>query len=153
MSKNGTSARLTFASFTTFDIIRVQRNSKLNSSISHFITLRLLRAITFLNLNIFYAVKTSKEVINKKGKNIYIFGIDLIILVIVSMLNYGGDMSVYKNVLAKIILLLLLVIPVAMFACGCQSNELSNRLFPMLAMVDKKDDTIEFAYIYNSVSQ
>ena len=102
----------------------------------------------FLNLNIFYAVKTSRELINKKGKNIYIFGIDLIIFLIVSMFNYGGDMSGYKNLLAKIILLLLLVIPVAMFACGCHSNELSNRLFPMLAMVDKSDDKTEFAYIY-----
>lgn len=104
-----------------------------------------------LNLHVYYASKISRRLLQKEGKKKYIFAVLLIIFVITMMFEYGdGMMSRYIKILECMGIPILVLIPVVILLTGCNSTELEDRCFPMMAAIDynKSGQEVVFAYTF-----
>ena len=87
----------------------------------------------------------------KKETRRYIIVVVALVFVIAMMFEYGdGMMSRYLKVLQVIGIPVLVLIPVVILLTGCNSTELEDRCFPMLAAVDyeKETEKIVFSYMF-----
>lgn len=87
----------------------------------------------------------------KKETRRYIIVVVALVFVIAMMFEYGdGMMSRYLKVLQVIGIPVLVLIPVVILLTGCNSTELEDRCFPMLAAVDYEKETgkVVFAYMF-----
>ena len=81
----------------------------------------------------------------------YITGAVILVFIIAMMFEYGdGMMSRYLKILQGIGIPVLVLIPVVILLTGCNSTELEDRCFPMLAAVDyeKETEKVVFAYMF-----
>lgn len=76
----------------------------------------------------------------------------VIVIFIIALLFHGQEeiLSKYLNVFLYVIIPILILVPVVMLLSGCNSNELENRCFPMMAAVDydENKNKIEFFYTF-----
>lgn len=104
-----------------------------------------------LNLHVYYGSKLAQELINAKETKRYIMVVAALVFVIAMIFEYGdGMMSRYLKILQGIGIPVLVLIPVVILLTGCNSTELEDRCFPMLAAVDYEKETgkVVFAYMF-----
>ena len=79
----------------------------------------------------------------------YITGAVILVFIIAMIFEYGdGMMSRYLKILQGIGIPMLVLIPVVILLTGCNSTELEDRCFPMLAAVDYEKETEKVVFVY-----
>lgn len=104
-----------------------------------------------LNLHMYYASKLSEELLSKKGTKRYIATVAVFVFLCAIAFEYGdGMMSRFLKILEFVGVPMLVVIPVVCLLMGCNSAELEDRCFPMMAAVDydRKEQSVLFAYTF-----
>lgn len=116
-----------------------------------------------LNLHVYYASKMAQELAGKKKrathdaakrareKNWYIAGTAAAIFLAALLFEYGDEMMRrYLKMLQWIGIPMLVLIPAVILLTGCNSTELEDRCFPMLAAVDydKNSKEVLFSYMF-----
>ena len=75
--------------------------------------------------------------------------LNLLVFIIAMIFEYGdGMMSRYLKILQGIGIPMLVLIPVVILLTGCNSTELEDRCFPMLAAVDYEKETEKVVFVY-----
>lgn len=109
------------------------------------------RNVTERNITERNVAKRNEIETNAKEAKRYIIVVVALIFVIAMMFEYGdGMMSRYLKVLQVIGIPVLVLIPVVILLTGCNSTELEDRCFPMLAAVDyeKESGKVVFGYMF-----
>lgn len=102
----------------------------------------------FLNLNLFYGVKVAQRIVKKRGRIKYIVVMAIFVMMTSLYFNYGRFEMKYIKLMEYVCVPVLVLIPFLIILTGCGSAELENRCFPMLAAVDKAEESVEFVYIF-----
>lgn len=120
----------------------------------------------FENLYLYYGTKMMKDLFcfignsckfsmkQKKQNKYFLLAGSGITFLIIMLFEYGdGMMERFLKFVQMIGVPLLIVIPVALIFCGCQSTELEDRCFPLLAATDydRESGQVEFFYTFPKV--
>lgn len=102
-----------------------------------------------LNINLFYGIEKLKKIVGKGGRKRYVAIVAALVYVVAEFFEYGdGMMEKYLRFLGVIGVPILVIIPIAIIFAGCNSTELEDRCFPMLAAVDKGESLVDFSYVF-----
>ena len=103
----------------------------------------------FLNINLFYGAKKMESILGRRSKRLYVAIVTIAVFIVANLFEYGdGMVDKYLKLLYTIGVPLLVLIPVVILFAGCNSAELEDRCFPMLAAVDMQGNDVLFSYVF-----
>lgn len=102
-----------------------------------------------INLHVYYGAQLLGQLVGKVGNKRYIAIICSVVYGVALLFQYKeGWMQGYMKFMEKIGGVLLIIIPIGILLMGCNSVELEDRCFPMLAIVDYDGNTEQVTFSY-----